>query len=151
MMLDTRPTTDPTMPRYTMPMRGIILLSGMLTVAWGAFFKWMGEPLVSWLAMFPDEPVVLDTSVYGSFVLIIGFLLFLSAFYPISWIYLTMVGIGGKLISAIWFVLYYVDIIGWNKRTIFHLGFNELFWLIPLSYVLWKALVVKGYLKTLED
>ncbi len=133
-----------------MPMRGIILISGMMTVAWGAFFRWMGGSLLSWLAMTPAQPVAVDASLYGSFVLIIGFLLFLSAFYPISWIYLTMVGLAGKLISAVWFVLFYVDILGWNKRTIFHLGFNELFWLIPLSYVLWKALQVKAYLQSHE-
>ncbi|QDH78423.1 hypothetical protein FKX85_05000 [Echinicola soli] len=150
-MQNKPPNTDQTMPHYTMPMRGVILISGMMAVAWGAFFRWMGDPLLSWLAMTPGQTVPADATIYGSFVLIIGFLLFLSAFYPISWIYLTMLGIAGKLISAIWFVAYYVDILGWNKRTIFHLGFNELFWLIPLSYVLWKALQVKVYLQTYEE
>jgi len=138
-------------PHFTMPMRGLILVAGMFTVAWGAFFKWFGQPLLSWLAMQPQEPVNANSNLYGSFVLIIGFLLFLSAFYPISWISLTIIGMAGKLISAIWFAVYYIDILGWNKRTIFHFGFNELLWLVPLSVVLLRAIQVKKYLKTLPE
>ncbi|UCS94553.1 hypothetical protein KZP23_05900 [Echinicola marina] len=138
-------------PRFSMPLRGLLLLAGMTTVAWGAFFKWFGAPLLSWLSMHPEVPVDVSSTIYGSFGLIIGFLIFLSGFYPISWLYLIMVGIGGKLISAIWFAVYYADILGWNKRTIFHLGFNEVLWIIILGIVLWKALQVKAYLQTLED
>ncbi|GAB3662284.1 hypothetical protein GCM10028791_37270 [Echinicola sediminis] len=145
-MEDNRP-----IPHFTMPMRGLILIAGMFTVAWGAFFKWFGEPLLSWLAMEPESTFDLSTNFYGSFVLIIGFVLFLSAFYPISWTYMTMIGIGGKLISAIWFALYYADTLGWNKRTIFHVGFNELLWLLPLSVILLRALKVKAYLKSLPE
>lgn len=138
-------------PHFTMPMRGLILISGMITVAWGAFFKWFGPYLVNWLAMNSGPGLEVDTVIYGSFVLIVGFLLFLSAFYPISWIYLLMAGIGGKLISAVWFMIGYIEVLGWNKRTLFHLGFNELFWLIPLSLILWKALEVKKYLQSLPE
>ncbi|MDN3669079.1 hypothetical protein QWY93_07045 [Echinicola jeungdonensis] len=138
-------------PRFPMPMRGLLLLVGMYTFAWGAFFKWFGEPLLSWLAIQIETPIATNTNVFGSFGMLIGFLVFLSAFYPISWLYFILAGIIGKLISGVWFILAYGELLGFNKRTLFHLGFNEFAGMIILSIILIRALKVKKYLKTLPD
>jgi hypothetical protein len=123
----------------------------MYTVAWSAFFKWFGQDLLRWLSMGTDAPLGLDTNWMGTVGLIFGVLIFLSAFYPISWIYLIAAGIAGKIIGALWFTIGYEEVLGWNKRTIFHLVFNELIWLIPLIIIYVRAIRVRSYLKTLPD
>jgi len=139
----------PNYPQFTMPMRGIVLIAGMYTVAWGAFFKWFGPALWNWFS-FGQSTIPIDTNIYGSFGLIVGVIIFLSAFYPINWRWLLLAGILGKLILAIWFGLFYLDILGWNKRTGFHLIFNELIWLVPLIFIFMRSLAVTAYLKSLE-
>ncbi len=139
------------MPTFPMPMRGLLLISGMYTVAWSAFFKWLGQDLLQWLAIGTAPPEVLETNSMGSVGLIFGIMIFMSAFYPISWMYLIAAGILGKLIGAFWFTFGFVDILGWNKRTVFHLVFNELVWLIPLTIIYLRAIKVKAYLKTLPE
>jgi hypothetical protein len=62
-----------------------------------------------------------------------------------------MAGIAGKLILAAWFIFTFVPELGWNKRSIFHLVFNELLWIIPLSIILARSLKVKKYLKELPE
>ncbi len=138
-------------PRFPMPMRGLLLIIGMYTLAWGAFFKWFGEPLMSWMAMQADTTISSNTNYFGIFGLFIGFLVFLSAFYPISWMYFILTGIIGKMVSAIWFVVAYGELLGWNKRTLFHLTFNELIGIILLSIIFYRAIKVKDYLKTLPE
>jgi hypothetical protein len=64
---------------------------------------------------------------------------------------LILAGITGKLITATWFVLGFIPDLDWNKRTIFHLVFNELIWLIPLILIFLRALQVKSYLKGIEE
>jgi len=139
----------PNYPQFTMPMRGIILIAGMYTVAWGAFFKWFGPALWNWFS-FGQSSVARDTNVFGSFGLIVGIVLFLSAFYPINWRWLLLAGIIGKVLLALWFGIFYLDILGWNKRTGFHLIFNELIWLPPLTYIFMRSLKVTEYLKSIE-
>jgi len=140
----------PNYPQFTMPMRGIILIAGMYTVAWGAFFKWFGSALMSWFS-FGQLAVPVDTNVFGSFGLVVGIIIFLSAFYPINWRWLLLAGIIGKLILALWFGFQYLDLLGWNKRTGFHLIFNELIWIIPLSYIFNRSIKVTAYLKSIEN
>lgn len=137
-------------PIFPMYFRGLLLLAGMYTIAWSAFFKWFGSALLNWLAM--DSGIVesLPASFYGSVGLVIGLIIFISAFYPVSWVYLIIAGITGKIILAIWFSLGFLPDLGWNKRTGFHLIFNEIIWLIPLCTVFLRALRVKVYLKTQE-
>ncbi len=138
-------------PSFPMPMRGLLLLTGMYTFAWAAFFRYFGEDLLRWLAMSQTALSGLDATALGSFGMLIGFLVFLSAFYPISWNYLIVVGIVGKLALATWFILMFIPDLGWNKRTIFHVGFSELLWLIPLITIYLRAIKVKAYLKTLPE
>ncbi|MDF2156339.1 hypothetical protein [Algoriphagus sp. CAU 1675] len=140
----------PTFPVFPMHFRGILLLAGMYTIAWSAFFKWFGPALLTWLAI--DNGVMdnLPASYYGSFGLVVGLLIFISAFYPVTWVYLIMAGITGKIILAIWFSLGFLPELGWNKRTGFHLIFNEILWLVPLCPVFLRALQVKQYLKSHE-
>lgn len=135
-------------PTFSMPFRGILLVGGIYTFIWGAFFKWFGDALLNWLAM--GESIGAYTNAYGTFGMIIGALIFLSAFYPFSWIYLMLAGTLGKVVSALWFVLTYLDLVGWNKRSIFHLTFNELIWIIPLCIVLFRANQVRKYLKDID-
>ena len=73
-------------------------------------------------------------------------LIFFSAFYPVSWVYLIIAGITGKIILAIWFSLGFLPDLGWNKRTAFQLIFNEILWLVPLIVIFLRALQVKTYL-----
>ncbi|MBT0812099.1 hypothetical protein KIH41_12515 [Litoribacter ruber] len=134
-------------PQYSMTMRGIVLITGMYTVAWGAFFKWFGDALTGWLAMNPGQDVGLGTNLYGSVGLIVGTLIFLSGFYPINWKWLTLIGIAGKAIMAIWFAVVFMDTLGWNKRTGFHLFFNELIWIVPLTLSFLKARRVESYMR----
>ena len=140
----------PTFPIFPMHFRGMLLLAGMYTVAWSAFFKWFGPALMSWFAM--DSGVIegLPTNWYGSIGLIFGFIIFISAFYPVTWVYLIIAGISGKIILACWFSLGFLPALTWNKRTAFHLIFNEIFWLIPLIIVFLRALQVKTYLEENE-
>jgi hypothetical protein len=63
---------------------------------------------------------------------------------------LILIGISGKLITAVWFTLGFVPELGWNKRSVFHLVFNELLWLIPLTLIFLRSLQVKNYLKQHE-
>jgi len=77
--------------------------------------------------------------------------IFVSAFYPVSWVYLIIGGIAGKIILAIWFSLGFLPDIGWNKRSGFHLIFNELLWLIPLIVIFLRGLQVRAYLNTEEE
>jgi hypothetical protein len=45
----------------------------------------------------------------------------------------------------------FVPELGWNKRSIFHLIFNELLWLIPLVLIFLRSLQVKKYLQQRES
>lgn len=138
-------------PNFPMPMRGLLLLTGMYTFAWSAFFRYFGEDLVRWLSMNPTEIPEISGRVFGTVGMLFGFLIFLSAFYPISWQYLIMAGIAGKLILAVWFIIAFVPELGWNKRSIFHLVFNELLWLVPLSIILIRSIKVKKYLSGMPE
>jgi hypothetical protein len=139
------------MPSFPMPMRGLLLLTGMYTFAWSAFFRYFGDDLLKWLSMNSTEALDFNGRIFGSIGMLISFLIFLSAFYPISWHYLIMVGIAGKLLLAGWFLFSFIPELGWNKRSIFHLVFNELLWLIPLSIILFRSIRVKKYLKELPE
>ncbi|MBN3581646.1 hypothetical protein JYB64_04555 [Algoriphagus aestuarii] len=138
-------------PVFPMHFRGILLLAGMYTIAWSAFFKWFGPKLSSWLAMGNPDLIELPASYYGTFGILVGIIIFVSAFYPVSWVYLIIAGITGKLILAIWFVLGFLPELGWNKRSGFHLIVNELVWLIPLILIFLRALQVKNYLESNPD
>jgi hypothetical protein len=138
-------------PVFTMSNRGILLLSGIYTTVWAAFFKWFGPELFSWLSMQVDFSTTLATGFYSTAGIIAGIFLLLSAFYPISWIYLTALGLLGKLITLLTFLFLYMPNLDWNKRIGFHLFFNELVCLILVAAMLWKAWQVKKYLQTLVD
>jgi hypothetical protein len=137
-------------PVFPMHFRGILLLAGMYTIAWSAFFKWFGPNLVGWLAMGNSDLIELPSAYYGTFGILVGIIIFVSAFYPVSWVYLIIAGIAGKVILAIWFSLGFLPDIGWNKRSGFHLIVNELVWLIPLILIFLRALQVKNYLENKE-
>lgn len=134
-----------------MPHRGLLLLAGIYTILWGAFFRWFGPTVLNWLAMDAGLEGWSGTLFYGSLGMIAGLLVFLSAFYPISWVYLMGLGIVMKVASLVSFLILYMGDMAWNKRLGFHLIFNETLWLIPLTIILWKALQVKKYLKSLSD
>ncbi|MGM0944076.1 MAG: hypothetical protein ACQEW9_02770 [Bacteroidota bacterium] len=140
----------PDFPIFPMYFRGLLLLTGMYTIAWSAFFRWFGDPLLLWLSMDAELISGLPAHWYGALGLLIGFLIFVSAFYPVSWVYLIIAGIAGKIILAIWFGLGFLPDLGWNKRTGFHLIFNEILWLIPLIVVFLRGLQVKAYLNKNE-
>ncbi|WP_193782429.1 hypothetical protein [Nitritalea halalkaliphila] len=89
-------TTNTTTPIFPMPMRGILLLAGMYSFAWAAFFRYFGEDVLRWLAMQSTWDSSLSAQYFGAFGMLTGFLLFLSAFYPISWIYLLIAGMAGN-------------------------------------------------------
>lgn len=136
----------PIFPTFPMHFRGLLLLAGMYTIAWSAFYKWFGPPLLKWLAMGNTELMDLPSNYFGSFGLVVGLVIFVSAFYPVTWVWLILAGITGKMISSIWFTLGFAAELGWNKRSIFHLAFNEVVWLIPLILIFLRALQVKNYL-----
>jgi len=138
-------------PVFSMSNRGILLLSGIYTSVWAAFFRWFGPQLFSWLSMQIDFSTPLATGFYSTVGIIAGILLLLSAFYPISWIYLTAIGLFGKLITLLTFFILYMPNLEWNKRIGFHLFFNELLCLLLVAGMLWKAWQVKKYLQTLPD
>lgn len=138
-------------PTFTMPMRGLLMLSGIYMALWGAFFRWFGDAAFSWLAMETTPLSASGISGYGTLGIIAGILTFLAAFYPLSWIYLIAVGILGKTTTLIWFMTAYIGDLGWNKRTVFHVVFNEAIWLIPLCILLYKAWRVKKYLGNIKD
>lgn len=141
----------PLFPNFPMHFRGMLLLAGMYTIAWSAFYKWFGPELLKWMAMGNEELAVLPTNLFGSFGILIGLVIFVSAFYPVSWVWLILAGITGKIISAIWFTFGFAPDLSWNKRSIFHLVFNELVWLIPLILIFLRALQVKNYLNQSEN
>lgn len=134
-------------PTYPMPMRGMLLLIGMYTFAWAAFFRYFGPDLLRWFSMEKGFVASASPTTMGSIGMLVGFLIFLSAFYPISWRYLTLAGIIGKMLLLAWFLGQFLPELGWNKRTIFHVGFSEIFWMIPLIVVYFRALKVKKYLE----
>jgi hypothetical protein len=138
-------------PMFTMANRGLLLLCGIYTIAWAGLFKWFGSALFSWLAMQSDLDIMMTTGWYGTIGIIAGVLLFLSAFYPVSWIYLIAIGLTGKLITIIYFLLVYLPNFEWNKRIGFHLIFNEALFFLLITGMLWKAWRVKKYLATLPD
>lgn len=133
-------------PVFPMHFRGILLLSGMYTIAWSAIFRMMGGSIVDWLADGTVIDASLPVSYYGGFGIVVGLLIFFSAFYPVSWVYLIIAGITGKIILAIWFSLGFLPDLGWNKRTAFQLIFNEILWLVPLIVIFLRALQVKTYI-----
>ena len=135
-------------PVFPMHFRGILLLAGMYTIAWSAFFKWFGPALINWLAIQNVSLEILPSSYYGTFGILVGLIIFVSAFYPVSWVYMIIAGITGKIILAIWFTLGFLPEIGWNKRSGFHLIVNEIIWLIPLIIIFLRGLQVKNYLET---
>lgn len=137
-------------PIFPMHFRGLLLLAGMYTIAWSAFYKWFGPELLKWMAMGNAELAELPNNYFGSFGIVVGLVIFISAFYPVSWVWLILGGITGKLVSAIWFTLGFAPDLSWNKRSIFHLVFNELLWLIPLILIFLRALQVKNYLNQTE-
>ncbi|WP_296703126.1 hypothetical protein [Algoriphagus sp.] len=137
-------------PVFPMHFRGILLLAGMYTIAWSAFFKWFGPELVAWLALGSKDVSTLPSEYYGIFGIVVGLIIFVSAFYPVSWVYMIIAGITGKIILAIWFTLGFLPEIGWNKRSGFHLLINEIVWLIPLVTIFLRALQVKNFLE-LQD
>lgn len=136
---------------FPMPMRGLLLLTGMYTFAWSAFFRYFGADLLRWLAINPIQPTEMSATALGTFGMLVGFLVFLSAFYPISWHYLIVVGIIGKVVLASWFTFGFIPELGWNKRSIFHLLFTELFWLLPLITIYLRAIKVRAYIQSLPD
>ncbi|EOZ92006.1 hypothetical protein A33Q_4099 [Indibacter alkaliphilus LW1] len=138
-------------PVFPMPMRGVLLLCGMYTFAIGAFFRYFGKDLIKWLSMNAAFSTEISSNTLGSIGMVLGFLIFLSAFYPISWNYLILVGILGKITLATWFVIGFMPELDWNKRTIFHLVFNELIWLIPLGFIFFRSIKVKKYLDSIKD
>ena len=137
-------------PTFPMHFRGLLLLAGMYTIAWSAFYKWFGAPLLNWLAMGNPELPEMASNYFGSFGILVGLVIFVSAFYPVSWVWLILAGITGKIISAIWFTLGFAPDLGWNKRSVFHLVFNELVWLVPLTMIFLRSLQVKNYLDQTE-
>ncbi|WP_225586868.1 hypothetical protein [Algoriphagus sp. Y33] len=153
-MLNANPTTQdnqpmdqtPSFPVFPMHFRGILLLSGMYTFSWSALYSLIGGSLLEWLANGNLIDANLPVSYYGGFGIVVGLLIFFSAFYPVSWVYLIIAGITGKIILAIWFALSFIPELGWNKRTAFQLIFNETVWLIPLIVVFLRGLQVKNYL-----
>ncbi|MFN3997490.1 hypothetical protein [Algoriphagus sp.] len=140
-------------PYFPMHFRGLLLLAGMYTIAWSAFFKWFGPQLLLWMAMGNTELESLPVTYFGTFGILVGLIIFVSAFYPVSWVWLILAGITGKIITTIWFTLGFAPDLGWNKRSIFHLVFNELVWLIPLIIIFLRSLQVKNYFleKELEE
>jgi hypothetical protein len=142
---------DQQTPSFSMAMRGILLMGGMYTVAWAAFFKYLDDDLLLWLSLNPQFESSADASWLGVFGLFVGLAIFLSAFYPLSWRHLIIVGIAGKVISATWFILEFSPILGWNKRTYFYLFFNEILWMILLTIVLIRSIKVYQYIKTLPE
>ncbi len=141
----------PEFPIFPMHFRGLLLLAGMYTIAWSAFYKWFGPTLLNWLTIGNGSIEGLPASYYGNFGIVVGLVIFVSAFYPVSWVYLIIAGITGKIILAIWFTLGFLPDLGWNKRTGFHLIFNEILWLIPLVIIFLRALQVKRYLEGLPE
>lgn len=141
----------PVFPVFPMHFRGLLLLAGIYSIAWSAFYKWFGPTLLNWLAIGNGSIEGLPASYYGNFGIVVGLVIFVSAFYPVSWVYLIIAGITGKIILAIWFILGFLPDLGWNKRTRFHLIFNELLWLIPLVIIFLRGLLVKGYLEKLPE
>lgn len=141
----------PPFPVFPMYFRGLLLLAGMYTVAWSAFFKWFGPTLLAWFAMGLPVNEGLTSNYYGTFGLIIGVVIFVSAFYPVSWIKLILAGIVGKLILTLWFSIGYLPELGWNKRTAFHILFNEILWMLPLALIFFRAKAVKEYLEKREN
>lgn len=137
-------------PKFQMHYRGLLLLAGMYTIAWSAFYVYFGETLVSWMAMGIVPSSTLPSYFFGIFGMVVGLVIFFAAFYPVSWVWLILIGISGKIILAVWFTLGFVPELGWNKRSIFHLVGNELLWLIPLTLIFLRSLQVKNYLKELE-
>lgn len=137
-------------PTFPMQMRGLLLLTGMYNIAWAAFFKYFGEDFLRWLSMDSTWTGAMQSNWFGSMGMVSAFLVFLSAFYPISWRYLTWAGILGSLVLSFWFLIAFIPELGWNKRTIFQLVFNQLLWLIPLSVISLRAIKVQKYLETLE-
>ncbi|WP_236138954.1 hypothetical protein [Mongoliitalea daihaiensis] len=138
-------------PTFPMPMRGLLLLTGMYSFAWSAFFRYFGEDLLRWLSMEATAPDGLSARVFGTVGMLVGFVIFLSAFYPISWRYLILAGIVGKLVMISWFILAFIPALDWNKRTIFHVVFSELLWLIPLTVILLRSLKVAKYIASLPE
>ncbi|MDR7128636.1 hypothetical protein J2X69_000968 [Algoriphagus sp. 4150] len=137
---------NPSFPVFPMHFRGILLLAGMYTISWSALYSLIGGSLLEWLANGSLIDTDLPVSYYGGFGIVVGLLIFLSAFYPVRWVYLIIAGITGKIILAIWFALGFLPDLGWNKRTAFQLIFNEIIWLIPLIMVFLRGLQVKNYL-----
>ncbi|PRY89701.1 hypothetical protein [Mongoliibacter ruber] len=138
-------------PIFPMPMRGLLLLTGMYTFAIGAFFRYFGQDLLKWLSLDPAFTAISSSTALGTVGMLLGFLIFLSAFYPLSWRYLILAGIVGKIVLALWFVLIFMPELDWNKRTIFHLVFNELIWLIPLSIIFLRSTQVKKYIDSRKE
>ncbi|MFL0685153.1 MAG: hypothetical protein ACK4SF_00145 [Algoriphagus aquaeductus] len=138
-------------PTFPMHFRGLLLLAGMYTIAWSAFYKWFGPELLKWMSMGDSELAVLPSNYFGTFGILIGLVIFVSAFYPVSWVWLILAGVTGKIITAIWFTLGFAPELSWNKRSIFHLVFNELIWLIPLILIFLRGLQVKNYLQDEES
>jgi hypothetical protein len=138
-------------PIFPMHFRGLLLLAGMYTIAWSAFFKWYGPTLISWIAMGNPVSDGLNPSWFGNFGLLVGLVIFVSSFYPVSWIRLILAGTIGKILLAVWFGLYFFPEFGWNKRSGFILIFNELIWLIPLILIYMRAKAVKNYFEKIGD
>lgn len=142
---------NPQNPSFPMHFRGLLLLAGMYTIAWSAFYKWFGPQLIQWMSMGNTNLSNLPASYFGTFGIVVGLVIFVSAFYPVSWVWLILAGITGKMITAIWFTLGFAPDLSWNKRSIFHLVFNELVWLIPLILIFLRSLQVKNYLNEKEE
>jgi len=141
----------PNFPVFPMHFRGLLMLSGIYTIAWSAFFKWFGTPLLYWLAKGDEVITAIPPSYYGTFGLIVGLVIFFGSFYPVSWMYLILGGIAGKVILALCFIFGFLPDLGWNKRTGFHLIFNELLWIIPLTVIYLRAKKVKIFLDSQPD
>ena len=138
-------------PKFPMHFRGLLLLTGVYTISWSALYRMIGPELMRWFSMGNESLELLPYSVFGATGIIVGLTIFMSAFYPVSWVWLILAGIAGKLVTAIWFSLGFAPELDWNKRTVFHLIFNELIWLVPLILVFLRALQVKNYLKETEQ
>lgn len=129
-------------------MRGILLLAGFYNLGWGIFIYWFPDAFYQWVTLSsqPAPPVI---SWQGLGVLLFGGVYILVAFYPVRLWFLLAAGIVSKTVGGLWFYWVVMEQTI-NRKYLFHLIMNDLVWLFPFTFILWRILSLRKTQKKYE-
>lgn len=116
--------------------RGFLLMAAAYNVVWGVFIYNFQSSYIKWLSAgeLPDSPW-LWAQALG--VLLVGLFFFLGAMAPEKFRWLILFSFFAKLFGGLFVYQVLLNSL-WTKKFIFHLLINDLIWLLPLGFIIFR-------------